>query len=234
MTDMAGTPAADGAIRVVLADDQALIRAGFRVLLDGAPDITVVAEAGDGAEAVALARALRPDVVIMDIRMPVLDGLAATRQITADPDLAATRLLILTTFELDEYVFEALRAGASGFLGKGMDPAGLADAVRTVAEGGSLLSPRATTGLVEHFLAQPVRGDAPVKASLGRLTGREQEIVALAAEGLSNDDIAGRLHLSPLTVKTHANRAMAKVGARDRAQLVVFAYQSGLVVPGRA
>jgi len=219
--------------RVLIADDQALIRAGFRVLIDAADDLVVVGEAIDGHEAVALARSARADVVLMDIRMPGLDGLEATRRIGADPDLAGVKILILTTFELDEYVYLALRAGASGFLGKSVDPADLIDAIRLVAAGESLLSPAATRSLIASFLAQPSRvAAAGAPASLGQLTDREREIVALVAEGLTNDEIAERLVISPMTVKTHVNRAMAKLDLRDRAQLVVAAYQSGLVRVG--
>ncbi|MEW2329799.1 response regulator transcription factor [Micromonospora chersina] len=216
-------------VRVLLADDQTLIRAGFRVLIDSAPDLTVVGEAATGREAVARARTTRADVVLMDIRMPDLDGLAATREITADEDLAGVRVLILTTFEVDEYVFEALRAGASGFLGKGVEPAELLDAIRTVAAGDALLSPKATRGLIARFLAQPEPEPPATPDRLRALTEREREVLALVATGLSNEQIAQRLVVSPLTAKTHVNRAMAKLGARDRAQLVVFAYQTGLV-----
>jgi DNA-binding NarL/FixJ family response regulator len=214
-----------GPVRVLLADDQALVRAGFRVLVESAADLTVVGEASSGREVVALARATRPDVILMDVRMPDGDGLAATREITADPALAGARILILTTFEVDEYVFEALRAGASGFLGKGVEPDALLDAVRLVARGEALLSPAATKGLIARFLAQPD------PARLAALTDREREVLALVAGGLSNDEIAERLVVSPLTAKTHVNRAMAKLAARDRAQLVVIAYQCGLVTP---
>ncbi|MCU1686060.1 MAG: putative two-component system response regulator [Amycolatopsis sp.] len=223
---------ADVTIRVLLADDQALIRAGFRVLVDSSPKLEVVGEAANGREAVDLARSTRADVVLMDIRMPDMDGLAATREISADEDLAGIKVLILTTFEIDEYVFEALRAGASGFLGKGVDPAHLINAIQVVAAGESLLSPAATRGLIGHFLSAPDRGEPAVPVELGVLTAREREIVALVAFGLSNDDIAEKLFVSPLTAKTHVNRAMMKLGARDRAQLVVAAYQSGLVRPG--
>ncbi|MFK3983313.1 response regulator [Micromonospora sp. NPDC050397] len=218
-------------IRVLLADDQNLIRAGFRVLVDSAPDLEVVGEATTGLEAVELARTTRADVVLMDIRMPDLDGLAATRQITEDEGLAGVRVLILTTFEVDEYVLQALRAGASGFLGKGVDPAELLDAIRVVARGDALLSPVATKGLIARFLSQPEdqTAAATVPAQLNTLTEREREVLVLVAAGLSNDEIAERLVVSPLTAKTHVNRAMAKLGARDRAQLVVIAYQSGLV-----
>jgi len=219
-------------IRVVLADDQALIRAGFRVLIDSAPDLEVVAEATNGADAVEQLRSTRADVAVMDIRMPEVDGLEATRRITADEDLAGVRVLILTTFELDEYVVEALRAGASGFLGKGVDPAELLEAIRTVAAGEALLSPRATRALISRYPAQPSAGPNATPTSLALLTDREREVVALVAQGLSNDDIAHRLFVSPLTAKTHVNRAMMKIGARGRAQLVIAAFQSGLVRPG--
>ena len=217
-------------IRVLIADDQALIRAGFRVLVDSADDLNVVGEASDGEQAVSLARTERADVVLMDIRMPGVDGLEATRRFGEDEDLAGVKILILTTFELDEYVYLALRAGASGFLGKSVDPDDLLDAIRLVAQGESLLSPAATRSLIVSFLAQPSRvaaGGAP--ARLAELTEREREIVALVAEGLSNDGIAERLVISPMTVKTHVNRSMTKLDLRDRAQLVVAAYQSGLV-----
>ena len=214
-------------IRVVLADDQALIRSGVRALLESAPDLAVVAEAGTGREAVAAAREHRPDVVVMDIRMPDGDGVWATQQLCADPDLADVKVLILTTFELDEYTFAALRAGASGFLGKGGQVEALIDGIRTVHDGGRLLSPAATAHLVGHFLAQP-RVGADVGA-LGELTDREREIVALVGRGLSNDEIAAHLVISPLTAKTHVTRAMVKTGVRDRAQLVVLAYRSGLL-----
>ena len=216
-------------IRVVLADDQTLIRAGFRSMIDSAEDLRVVGEAATGAEAVALARTARADVVLMDIRMPQLDGLAATRAITEDDDLAGVRVLVLTTFEIDEYVFQALRAGASGFLGKSARPDELLDAIRTVARGDALLSPAATKSLIARFLTQPRRLDGAVPERLRALTGRERELVGLVATGLSNEDMAERLCLSVLTVKTHVNRAMTKLGARDRAQLVVIAYQTGLV-----
>lgn len=218
-------------IRILLADDQTLLRATFRLLLDATPDFDVVAEAGDGSAAVKLTRELRPDLVLMDIRMPVLDGLEATRLIAADPELAGVKVLILTTFEQDEYVAEALRAGAGGFLGKGVDPEELLRAIRTVAGGDSLLSPAATRALIARFLAQP--SDTPtVTAPLDALTARELEVVTLVAAGLSNEEIAARLYVTPLTAKTHVNRAMTKLGARDRAQVVVMAYESGLVRPG--
>ncbi|MFJ4717428.1 response regulator [Streptomyces sp. NPDC088785] len=217
-------------IRVLLADDQSLVRAGFRALLDAQRDIEVAAEAADGEEAVRLVRELRPDVVLMDIRMPVLDGLAATRTIGADPDLAAVRVVVLTTFELDEYVFEAIRSGASGFLVKDTEPEELLRAVRAVVRGDALLSPGVTRRLVAEFAA---RSKEPAGAvSLARLTGREREVMALVGIGLSNEEIARRLVVSPLTAKTHVSRAMVKLGARDRAQLVVLAYESGLVRPG--
>jgi DNA-binding NarL/FixJ family response regulator len=215
-------------IRVLVADDQELVRAGLRLMVDSAPDLTVVGEAATGRQAIRLAREQRADVVLMDIRMPELDGLAATCQIIADEDLAGVKVLILTTFEVDEYVFEALRAGASGFLGKGTRPDVLIDAIRTVARGDALLSPAATRGLIARFLTLADRAPAVLPDLLAALTEREREIVALVATGMSNAEIAERLTLSPLTVKTHANHAMTKLGARDRAQLVVFAYQAGL------
>ncbi|MFC1411441.1 response regulator [Streptacidiphilus sp. N1-12] len=219
-------------IRVVIADDQVLVRAGLKVLVDSAPDLEVVGEAATGREAVSLAREARADVVLMDIRMPDMDGLAATRAITADEDLAGVRVLVLTTFEVNEYVFQALRAGASGFLGKGAEPDDLLDAIRVVARGESLLSPAATQGLIARFLEQPDKPPARSPEQLSVLTDREREIVALVAGGGSNDDIAEELAVSPLTVKTHVSRALLKLGARDRAQLVVLAYESGLVRPG--
>lgn len=201
---------------------------GFRVLLEQADDLEVVGEAGDGEQAVGLAVSTRPDVVLMDVRMPVLDGVAATRRIVADDRLAATRVIMLTTYELDEYVFGALRAGASGFLVKDIEPADLRAAVRVVARGDALLSPGVTRRLVAAFVAQPAHHRADV-ARLAVLTARETEVVALVAEGLSDREIGGRLHLSPATAKTHVNRAMVKLHVRDRAQLVVLAYQTGLV-----
>ena len=222
--------------RVVLADDQGLVRAGLRLMIDRAPGLTVVGEAATGHEAVRLAREARADVVLMDIRMPDLDGLAATRRIAADDSLAGVRVLILTTFEADEHVFEALRSGAYGFLGKGARPDVLIDAIRTVARGDALLSPSATRGLIARFLR--LHDSEPVRPSplLATLTDREREVAALVADGMSNAEIALQLTLSPLTVKTHANHAMTKLGARDRAQLVVLAYQTGLARaprPGR-
>jgi DNA-binding NarL/FixJ family response regulator len=215
-------------IRVLLADDQALIRAGFRVLIDSAPDLEVVGEATNGLEAVELVRTTRADVVLMDIRMPELDGLEATRRIIADDDLAGVKVLVLTTFEIDDYVAKAIRAGASGFLGKGVEPAELLAAIRTVAEGDALLSPKATQSLISQFLSQPST-NAATPERLAVLTQREREVVVLVAGGLSNDEIAAKLFVSPLTAKTHVNRAMMKLQARDRAQLVVIAYQTGLV-----
>jgi DNA-binding NarL/FixJ family response regulator len=218
-------------VRVLLADDQDIVRAGLRLMVDNAPDLTVVGEAATGTHAVRMARQTRADVILMDIRMPELDGLAATRRICADPDLAGVKVLILTTFEVDEYVFEALRAGASGFLGKGARPEALIDAIRTVARGESLLSPAATRGLIARYLALEDQPPAPASGVLDGLTEREHEIVALVATGMSNNEIADRLTLSPLTVKTHVNHAMTKLDARDRAQLVVIAYQAGLRGP---
>jgi DNA-binding NarL/FixJ family response regulator len=215
-------------IRVLLADDQTLIRAGFRVLLGSAEDIEVVAEAADGAQAVALARRYRPDVVLMDIRMPDVDGLEATRRICGDGSLAGIKVLILTTFESDEYVYQALQAGASGFVVKDIDPGDLLHAIRVIARGDALLSPAITRRLIADIVSRR-RPPPTADASLSELTDREREIMALVATGLSNDEIASQLHLSPLTVKTHVSRAMLKLGARDRAQLVVIAYQTGLV-----
>jgi DNA-binding NarL/FixJ family response regulator len=216
-------------IRVLLADDQALIRAGYRMILDAEPDLEVVGEAVNGRDAVFLARTTRADVVLMDIRMPEVDGIEATRRIAADDDLAGVRILVLTTFENDENVLHAVRAGASGFLGKNVGPDELIHAIRIVAAGDALLSPKATRGLVQHVLNQPATVPQP---ALDHLTDREREVLILVAFGLSNDDIAERLTLSPLTAKTHVNRAMTKLGARDRAQLVVIAYRCGLVRPG--
>ena len=217
-------------INVLLADDQPLVRAGFRLILDAEDDITVVDEADDGAAAIALASEHRPHVVLMDIRMPGVDGLEATRRIAADPALADVKILILTTFELDEYVFEALRAGASGFLVKHTQPAELIRAVREIAAGEALLSPSVTRRLIAEFAARPER-PALTPPSMQVLTDRESEVVGLVAQGLTNDEIAAELVLSPATARTHVSRAMVKLGARDRAQLVVFAYQSGLVRP---
>ncbi|MDX6433557.1 MAG: hypothetical protein QOE54_5923 [Streptosporangiaceae bacterium] len=217
-------------IRVVVADDQVLVRAGFRALLDAQDDIEVVGEAGDGVEAVTLVRRLRPDVVLMDIRMPALDGLAATRQIAALDTLGNTRIVMLTTFELDEYVFEALRGGACGFLVKDTEPVELIRAVRAVAAGDALLSPSVTRRLIAEFATRAKEPRSSLR--LNALTDREREVMALVGEGLSNEEIAARLVVSPATAKTHVSRTMVKLGARDRAQLVVFAYESGLVKPG--
>jgi DNA-binding NarL/FixJ family response regulator len=217
-------------IRVLLADDQALVRAGFHALLDAQDDIEVVGEAADGEEAARLAASLMPDVVLMDIRMPGVDGLAATRMIAADERLGGVRIVILSTFDLDEYVFEALRDGASGFLLKSTEPEELVHAVRAVARGDALLSPGITRRLVSEFAARTKR--AVGVPGLETLTEREREVMALVAQGLSNEEIAERLIVSPATAKTHVSRAMIKLGARDRAQLVVFAYESGLARPG--
>ena len=217
-------------IRVLLADDQVLVRAGFRALLDAEDDVEVVGEAGDGEQAVRLAKRLVPDVVLMDIRMPGVDGLTATRAIAAEPRLRDVRVVILTTFEVDEYVFDALRAGASGFLVKDTEPVELVRAVRAVAAGDALLSPSVTRRLIAEFATRS-KHPAPAPELLG-LTDREREVVALVAAGLSNEEIAGKLFVSPATAKTHVSRAMVKLGVRDRAQLVVLAYESGLVRPG--
>ena len=221
-------------ISVLLADDQALVRAGFRALLNAEPDIRVVAEAADGLEAVRQAQRTRPDVVLMDIRMPGVDGLEATRRIAADPALAGTRVVILTTFELDEYVFEALRTGASGFLVKDTEPVELLRGVRAVAAGDALLSPSVTRRVIGEFAGSAGRGRSPATPppGLDQLTDREREVMVLVAEGLSNDEIAARLVISPATAKTHVSRTMIKLGARDRAQLVVYAYEAGLIRPG--
>lgn len=225
-------------ITVALVDDQALVRAGFHALLDAEEDITVVGEAADGESGVALTRRSRPQVVLMDIRMPQVDGLEATRRITADPELAGSRVVVLTTFELDEYVFGALRAGASGFLLKDIEPADLVAAVRVIAAGEALLAPRLTRRLIEAYVAGSAAGMSSPPAlsseaarAVQKLTPREREVLALVGRGRSNTEIAERLVLSPLTAKTHVARLFSKLGARDRAQLVVAAYESGLVVP---
>ncbi|MEV4416806.1 response regulator transcription factor [Catellatospora sp. NPDC049609] len=220
-------------IKVLLVDDQALVRAGFRALLSAQDDITVVGEAPDGEEGVRQTAALHPDVVLMDIRMPRLDGIEATRRIAADPALADVKVVILTTFDLDEYVFDALRDGASGFLVKDTEPADLIQAVRVVARGDALLSPGVTRRLIAEYAQRSRRPrDNARTAALDALTDREREVMALVAAGLSNDEIAERLFVSPATAKTHVSRAMVKLGVRDRAHLVVEAYESGLVRPG--
>jgi DNA-binding NarL/FixJ family response regulator len=225
------TPAGERSpVRVLLADDQALVRAGFSALLGAQPDIEVVGEAVDGTEAVAAATRLKPDVVLMDIRMPEMDGIQATREIAANADLAGVHVVILTTFELDEYVFEALRAGASGFLVKDTEPAELIQGVRVAARGDALLSPSVTRRLIAEFAARSARREPGVR--LDELTEREREVMALVGEGLSNEEIAERLFISIATARTHVSRAMLKLNARDRAQMVVFAYESGLVTPG--
>ena len=216
-------------IRVLLADDQPLIRGGFRALLDAEDDIEVVGEAADGHAAVALAAEHAPDVALMDVQMPILDGIEATRRIAADPRLAGVRVVILTNYGFDEHVYNALRAGASGFLVKDIEPADLLHAVRITARGDALLAPAITRKLISEYVSRPP--DRQVADALGELTNREREIVALVARGLSNDEIATRMVISPTTAKTHVSRAMTKLHARDRAQLVVLAYESGLVVP---
>ena len=219
-------------IRVALADDQELVRAGFAALLDAEDDIEVVGEAADGQQAVRIAEQRGPDVMLMDIRMPVLDGLEAIRRIASRPELTSVHVIILTTFELDEYVFEGLRAGAAGFLVKDTDAAELIRAVRVVAGGGALLAPTVTRRLIAEFASRT--REARRLPGLDELTPREHEVVALIAQGLSNEEISKKIYVSPSTAKTHATRAMTKLGARDRAQLVVFAYQAGLVRPGWA
>jgi DNA-binding NarL/FixJ family response regulator len=218
-------------INVLIADDQALVRAGFRVLVESDPELTVIGEAAGGADAVELARRHRPDVVLMDIRMPDMDGLEATRRISADPGLAATRVLILTTFETDDYIFDALRSGASGFLLKTTDPADLLAAVRIVARGEALLAPSVTRRLIEEVSSRSSAVGRPVQPALDGLTEREREVLALVAAGLTNDEIAAELYMSPLTAKTHVSRILAKLGARDRTQLVIIAYETGVVTP---
>jgi DNA-binding NarL/FixJ family response regulator len=217
-------------IRVLIVDDQALVRGGFRVLIDAAPDMDVIAEAGDGATAVALTHEHRPDVVLMDIRMPSLDGIEASRQITGSAEITNTRILILTTFDLDEYVFAALRAGASGFLLKDTSPEELLSAIRLIAAGEALLAPSATRHLIEEFARHPEH--RPPSPALDVITEREQEVLVEIARGLSNTEIAAALHMSPATAKTHVSRLLAKLHARDRAQLVIVAYETGLVIPG--
>ena len=217
-------------IRVLLADDQALVRAGFRVLLDSAADIEVVGEASSGEQALTLAKDSRPDVILMDIRMPNMDGLEATRRIVADREMRGVRVLILTTFEVDEYVFEALRSGASGFAVKDIEPTELLQAVRVVARGDALLSPTVTRRLIAEFAGRPEQRRVAA-TDLDVLTEREREVMALVAAGRTNDEIAAELFISPATAKTHVSRAMSKLGARDRAQLVVLAYETGLITP---
>ncbi|MEU4107257.1 MULTISPECIES: response regulator transcription factor [unclassified Streptomyces] len=221
-------------IRVLLADDQTLVRASFAMLVSSAGDMEVVGEAGTGREAVALARSARADLIVMDIRMPDLDGIEATRLIAADEDLAGVKVLVLTTYETDEHIVEALRAGASGFLVKDIRPAELLDAIRTVAAGESLLSPGPTSRLIARFLRTPNTATTSVVGGPSGLSERERQVLALVARGLNNPEIADALGLSPLTAKTHVSRMMGKLGARDRAQLVIVAYESGLVVPGTA
>jgi DNA-binding NarL/FixJ family response regulator len=217
------------ATRVLLAEDQPMVRAGFRALLDSRADIDVVGEAATGAQALERARTLRPDVVVMDIRMPEMDGLEATRRITGDPNLTDTRVLVLTTFELDEYVFGALDAGASGFLLKGGEPADLVHAIQVVAGGDSLLAPSVTRRLIETYVSRPQPRAVATRDGLDELTTREREVLELVARGLTNAEIARALQVSPLTAKTHVSRILMKLGARDRVQLVVIAYQSGIV-----
>ena len=217
-------------IRVVLADDQTLVRAGFRSILADEDDIEVVGEAGDGEQAVALARDLRPDVVLMDIRMPVLDGLEATRRITGDARLEGVRVVILTTFDIDDYVYGALRAGASGFLVKDTEPMELLHGVRVVARGDALIAPAVTRRLIAEFAGRTRQPDPSPR--LNALTEREREVMGLVGAGLSNDEIARRLVLSPATAKTHVSRIMTKLDVRDRAQLVILAYESGMITPG--
>jgi len=217
-------------IRLLIADDQALVRSGLRMLVDSADDIAIVGEAANGATAVEMAHELVPDVVLMDIRMPEMDGVEATRLICADPATPGVRVMVLTTFDLDEYVFSALRAGASGFILKDADPDDLLDAIRTVASGETLLAPAVTSRLVAEFVRQPLTGRA-VSTDLTDLTEREREVLAAVGRGLSNTEIGAELFISPATVKTHVGRVLQKLGARDRAQLVVIAYETGLVTP---
>jgi DNA-binding NarL/FixJ family response regulator len=224
------TPGPTAAVRVLVADDQTLVRAGFRSILNGEDDVEVVAEAADGEEAVSGARELRPDVVLMDIRMPRLDGLEATRRIVADPRLDGVRVIILTTFDLDDYVYGALRSGASGFLVKDTEPAELIHAVRVVARGDALIAPSVTRRLIAEFAGRVKRPEPGPE--LNALTDREREVMALVAAGLSNDEIATRLVVSPSTSKTHVSRIMTKLGVRDRAQVVVLAYEAGMITPG--
>lgn len=222
----------DQPVRVLIVDDQSLVRAGFKVLIDSASDLVVVGEASDGVEALRLARESRPDVVLMDIRMPGMDGLEATRLILQEGGDAGPRVLILTTFDLDEYVFEALRAGASGFLLKDTDPADLLEGIRVVASGDALLAPSVTRRLIAEFASRPSRAPMPGIAEIDQLTEREREVLGLVGKGLSNAEIAKALFISPATAKTHVSRIMIKLGARDRAQLVVIAYETGLVSAG--
>ena len=217
-------------IRVVVVDDQALVRAGFKALLTSDPEIEVVGEAATGAEAIAVAKAARPDVILMDVRMPEMDGLEATRRILAESPDGATRVLILTTFDLDEYVYDGLRAGASGFVLKDIEPAGLIDAVHVIARGEALLAPSVTRRLISEFASRPQKLTA-VPKNMAELTEREREVLLLVAQGLNNDEIAERLVISPATSKTHVSRIMSKLAARDRAQLVVMAYEGGLMRP---
>lgn len=218
-------------VRVLIVDDQALVRAGFKVLVDNAPDLEVVGEAADGDEAIRMAAESDPDVILMDIRMPRVDGLAATREILKDPSRSCPRILVLTTFDIDDYVYEALRAGASGFLLKDTEPTALLDAIRVIAKGDALLSPSITRRLIEEFVKRPDSAQFS-SAELESLTEREREVLVLVGHGLSNDEIAEKLVISPMTAKTHVGRIFMKLGARDRAQLVVITYEAGLVVPG--